>query len=105
MDEDDDLNACRADQNHAEAFHYHGTSGGWPKASSGPRKSFCLMADQAQKIALHTTSALPPTTKTSPRITIAVSYFCRPSFLLRWGLLYPVAIPPASRSSLPRHWF
>jgi len=79
MDEDDDLNACRADQNHAEAFHHHGTSGGWPKASSGPRKSFCLMADQAQKIALHTTSALPPTTKTSPRITIAVSYFSRPS--------------------------
>jgi hypothetical protein len=62
----------------------------------------CLMADQAQKIALHTTSALPPTTKTSPRITIAVSYFSRPSFLLRWGLLYPVAIPPASRSPLIR---
>jgi len=103
MDEDDDLNACRADQNHAEAFHHHGTSGGWPKASSGSRKSFCLMADQAQKIALHTTSALPPTTKTSPRITIAVSYFCRPSFLLRWGLLYPVAIPPASWSSPQRH--
>jgi hypothetical protein len=45
------------------------------------------MADQAQKIALHATGALPPTTKTSPRITIAVSYFSRPSFLLRWGLL------------------
>jgi hypothetical protein len=24
--------SCRADQNHAEAFHHHGTSGGWPKA-------------------------------------------------------------------------
>jgi hypothetical protein len=67
--------SCRVDQNPAEAFHHHGTSGGRPKASSGPRKSLCLMADQAQKIALHTTSALPPTTKTSPRITIAVSYF------------------------------
>jgi hypothetical protein len=39
-DDDDDLNACRVDQNHAEAFHHHGTSGGWPKDSSGPRKSF-----------------------------------------------------------------
>jgi AcrR family transcriptional regulator len=35
--------------------------------------------------ALHTTSALAPATKTSPRITIAVSYFSCPSFLLRWG--------------------
>jgi hypothetical protein len=97
------LRGAAYDQNHTEAFHHHGTSGGWPKSSSGPRKGFCLMADQAQKIALHTTSALPPTTKTSPRITIAVSYFSRPSFLLRWGLLYPVAIPPASWSSPQRH--
>ena len=85
LEEAQPRNITRADQSHAEAFHHHGTCGGWPKASSGPRKSFCLMADQAQKIALHTTSALPPTTKTSPRITIAVSYFSRPSFLLRWG--------------------
>jgi len=89
--------------NHAEAFHHHGTSGGWPKAPSGPRKSLCLMAEQAQKIALHATGALPPTTKTLPRIAIAVSCFSRPSFLLRWGLLYPVAIPPASWSSPQRH--
>src|ERR1700730_2984616 len=68
-----------ADQNHAQAFHHRGASGGLSKASSGPRKSFCLMADQAQKIALHATSALPPATKTSPRITIAVSYFSCPS--------------------------
>jgi hypothetical protein len=80
-----ECDSCRADQNHAQAFHHHGAFGGLSKASSGPRKSFCLMADQAQKIALHTTSALPPATKTSPRITIAVSYFSRPSFLLRWG--------------------
>ena len=58
-----ECDSCRADQNHAQAFHHHGASGGLSKASSGTRKSFCLMADQAQKIALHTTSALPPATK------------------------------------------
>src|SRR6202795_2102447 len=47
-------------------FHHHGTSGGWPKASSGPRKSLCLMADQAQKIALHTTSRRQHTARHRP---------------------------------------
>lgn len=60
-------------------FHHHGPSGGRSEPSSGPRKSLRWSKDQTQKTALVTTSALPATTNTSPRITIAVLLCCHHS--------------------------
>jgi hypothetical protein len=57
-------------------FHHHGPSGGRSEPSSGPRNSLCWSKDPTQKTALVTTSALPATTNTSPRITIAVLPCC-----------------------------